>query len=77
MHPRALRDDASIRHEGHRLASTEPEQHVRVRNEEHLLYLMQLLVPDNVDSARARSRLDDKAELFVVLLRQHDDIRRH
>ena len=50
---------------------------MRIGDEEHLHDLVELLVANDVDSSASRRRFDNKAELFVVLLRYRDDIGRH
>ena len=50
---------------------------MRVRDEEHLFDLMELLEADDADFARAWCGFKDKAELLLVALAHNNHIRGH
>ena len=69
--------DAAVGEQCDGLVALELEEHVRVRNEEHLVDLVQLLEAHDVDFAAAGRRLDHEAELLVVPLALRDHVSRH
>ena len=70
-------NDAAIGEQGDRFSTAEVHEDVVVRDEEHLLNLVQLLEAHDADLARAGGRLENKAELFLLTLANYNHIRSH
>ena len=70
-------NDAAIGEQGDRFSAAEVQEDMVVRDEEHLFDLVQLLEAHDTDLARAGGRLENKAELFLLTLANHNHIRSH
>jgi len=70
-------DNRPVREQGDCFATSELDENVRIRHEQHLFNLVQLLKADNTDLARAGSWFEHEAELSLGLLPDQDHVSRH